>query len=505
MPGQRSSSSAASNAPQGLRAFGTTLSGSFFDVIADLNGCIGRCRGHEQSESPSAVPSKSLKVSAAEFLGCEPKTVAFQSVALAHTSQLVYATSSAVITLALPYISKSFGGDVQTFADLMAAAGGLQIIGSIAFGSFADRYGPRGSLLLAHSSALASYGMVATAHSRGQLFLSTVPLLTTHGFQAAQQVAVVHSTPKTRAIALGRIGMSYGVGFLTGTTVFSSLAKSYSPQTMAFLSLGLEAGLLSSIILLYPENDDAEAKLNEEPFSLTSMQSVLQRPGVASLLLFKTVTVTSAGMVLNMVPQFAMDPFGLTASQTGLLMSYLGVVHLVAQGIIVPMIGTPTEDTIQMGTVCSLGTSLLGLAATGTTTKAYIFWLGPITAACHSAHVAVSSKLTCLVPKEEVGTVLGLSMASMSFATVVSPLAAAQVFKTLGFWTVPLVGAATITTVTAALMDENTKITLWDKSQDSSLQERSDEKDEAVDRNPDKIPSQDTDGMEDAGIFTAMD
>eukprot|EP00746_Dinoflagellata_sp_MGD_P033408 gnl/MRDRNA2_/MRDRNA2_179681_c0_seq1.p1 gnl/MRDRNA2_/MRDRNA2_179681_c0~~gnl/MRDRNA2_/MRDRNA2_179681_c0_seq1.p1 ORF type:complete len:452 (+),score=65.80 gnl/MRDRNA2_/MRDRNA2_179681_c0_seq1:203-1357(+) len=384
----------------------------------------------------------------------------------------------------------------------MAAASGLQVVGSIAFGSFADRYGPRGALLLAHSSALLSYGVVATAQSRSQLFLSTIPLLTTHGFQAAQQVAVVNSTPETRAVALGRIGMSYGLGFLAGTTVFSSLAKSHSPQRMALLSLVLETGLLSSIVLLYPEHEEEKTETDEQPLSLSSINTVLQRRGVAPLLFYKTITVTSAGMVLNMVAQFAMDPFGLSASQTGLLMSYLGVVHLVAQGIVVPLIGTPSADSIQMGTVCSLGTSLFGLYLTGTSTRAYVFWLGPITLACHSAHVAISSKLTCLVPKEEVGTVLGLSMASMSFAAVVSPLAAAHIFKILGFCSIPLFGCATLVTTTAAVMDENNGA-VKDEDLDPFLQETT-KKDEEEPQ-PEKIQAQDTDYGENAGIFTAMD
>ena len=66
---------------------------------------------------------------------------------------------------------------------------------------------------------------------------------------------------------------------------------------------------------------------------------LLRLPVVAPLLVHKWVLVLncSAGLVLFMAPQLAMEPFGLTDGGAGLLMTYVSGIMLLSQGLLVPV------------------------------------------------------------------------------------------------------------------------------------------------------------------------
>ena len=376
---------------------------------------------------------------AADFLGCDTEGTAIQSMAVAHTSQVLYAVCSEAINVVLPRINLELGGNLSDFARMQEGINLLQAGGGAAFGVFADRYGPKAALLAAHSAAICSSSMFAAAHSKTFLYLGCVPLVAKHGYQAAQQVATLHSSRDRRTTALGRIGTAYGVGFLAGSVVITRLARDFSPRGIAACSVAMDVCTLMMVWAAYPHEEDLPA----EPVAKKGLGDLLRHARVPTLLVFKTVSTGSAGMVLGLLQQFALDPFKLSLSSAGLMTSYIGVAYLIAQAAIAPAIGNQGPRTLILGSFAAIGLSLGGLAGlTGSSGMTYAALLGPLVISSHASNVAINSALTLLVPKEEQGQVLGVSMASTSIGYLWAPLGAAAVYQHFGFPAVPLTAIA---------------------------------------------------------------
>ncbi|CAE7248797.1 Slc22a18 [Symbiodinium sp. CCMP2456] len=391
-------------------------------------------------------PSKLTAEMAADFLGCCPEGVAIQSMAVAHTSQVLYAVCSEAINVVLPRINLELGGDLSDFARMQMGTNLLQAGGGAAFGLFADRYGPKAALLAAHSAAICSSTIFAAAHSKTFLYLGCLPLVAKHGYQAAQQVATLHSSRSSRTKALGRIGTAYGMGFLAGSVVVTRLAGSFSPRGIAACSVAMDVCTWLVVWAMYPEslhNEREDLTERESPQSPKDfgLSDLARHRYVPTLLVFKAVTTGSAGMILGMLQQFALDPFKLSLSSAGLMTSYIGIAYLVAQAVVAPALGNQSPRILVLGSFAFIGLSLGSLAfASGP--LSYAALLGPLVISSHASNVAINSALTLLVSQEEQGQVLGVSMACTSVGYLWAPLLAAGIYQHLGFPAVPLVAAA---------------------------------------------------------------
>ena len=319
-------------------------------------------------------------------------------------------------------INFELGGNLSEFARMQEGINLLQAGGGAAFGVFADRYGPKAALLAAHSAAIFSSSIFATAHSKPFLYVGCLPLVAKHGYQAAQQVATLHSSRDSRTKALGRIGTAYGLGFLAGSVLITRLADDFSPRGIAACSVALDVCTLLMVWVVYPQ----EQNLPQHEVVKRGLGDLLRHRHVPTLLFFKTVTTGSAGMVLGLLQQFALDPFKMSLSSAGLMTTYIGVAYLLAQAVIAPAIGSRSPRTLVAGSFVAIGCSLGSLAGlTGSSGVVYAALLGPLVISSHASNVAMNSALTLLVPKEEQGQVLGMSMATTSIGYLWAPLIAA--------------------------------------------------------------------------------
>jgi len=386
----------------------------------------------------------------ADFLGSKEEPEALQRLVVAHGTQAIYATASEASLVVLPYINGQVGGDVQSFAQMSALASAVQFLGGLAFGRMTDQRGSFWALMTAHGASLGSGLLVASAGSKQALTAAMLPLAMAHGFQASSQIAVMSSTPETRAIAMGRISMTYGAGFFAGTLVTSAAARRLSARQIAWAAVFLEAGAIAAVALRYPpeEGPPPDAAGNSEG---SDFRQLLCRPQVVPLLLSRMANATSGGMLLCMINQFAMDPFSFSASQTSLLMAYVSGVQLISQGGLVPLLARLSPKALRLASSSALALPLLGLAAFGNSPAAYVFWLGPLTSAVHGGGTAMGSMLSCLAPDSESGAMVALSMAPLSLGFLLSPLLSSWVYQHFGFRMVPAAACGGLILMTALI------------------------------------------------------
>lgn len=383
----------------------------------------------------------------AEFLGCKQEPIAIQRMSLAHGAQALYAMASEASSVVLPYINSSVGGNIQTFAQMQSLASISQLLGGLFFGQSADQFGTRWALLTAHAAAMSSAFLVATARTQRSLFLAMVPLTMAHGFQASSQIAVHCSEPENRSVAMGRVSASYGLGFFAGTLVTAYAAQIFSPRQIAWGAVALEASVISSVLVLYPQGCDTMA----EPQPASSFREILKRPHVLSLVLSKVAISTAGGMLLSMVTQFAMDPFNFSTAQTSILMAYVGGLQLLSQTFVVPQLGSLKPRELRVSSTASLLVPLVGLSVFGSTPMGYCMWMGPLAAAGYGGNTALGSLMSCLAPESESGSMVALGLAPLSLGFMVSPLLSSWVYQSFGFRMVPAAAAAMLCCAAAVI------------------------------------------------------
>ncbi|OLQ15411.1 hypothetical protein AK812_SmicGene320 [Symbiodinium microadriaticum] len=80
-----------------------------------------------------------------------------------------------------------------------------------------------------------------------------------------------------------------------------------------------------------------------------------------------------------------------------------------------------------------------------------VLWLAPLMLSFHSANTALGSLLTFYVPESELGTVIGLSVATMPLSSILAVQAAGHIFKRHGFAAVPLSSAGFLLAASALI------------------------------------------------------
>lgn len=412
------------------------------------------------SADAGAGPAQNTLEAYAAFLFVRPSEEAVLSAAIAHGSNCLHSVAYEMVAVVLPYVNNAVGGNVMTYSRLRSTGTTLNLVGGLVLGSFADRLGPKLTLLTAHTSATLAFYLVSRSKSVEDLYLSVLPLVGTHCFQATLQAISMNSPDDMRARALGRVGAIYGAGFLVGSMGFALLSKVLTTSEMAAAAVAFQAAATLLVASAYPVPTNAT-----EPPPLVSIIQVLRRPGVPRLLLFKVAMVTAASTVTSMVQQFAMEPFGFSARGTALLMTYIGGLQVVSQSLVWD--GVPPY-MVYLSSITSVGCSMLGMALTPTSPASFIFWLAPLSISYHAANTCLGSMLTLKVPREEQGMAFSLSVATMPAGQSLAFTIAAYTFHAYGFRAVPLAGLGLL--VGSSVLIFGTKLGLPGEANDTDAE-----------------------------------
>jgi len=124
-------------------------------------------------------------------------------------------------------LTKKLGADASLFGHLQTAFALAQLLGGPLYGHLGDVLGERTALLIAFSSAAASYLTLGVADSLPLLFLSRLPSVFTHVMQGSQMIVAANSGPDDRAASLSKLGFSYGLGMVVGPALGGQVTKHF--------------------------------------------------------------------------------------------------------------------------------------------------------------------------------------------------------------------------------------------------------------------------------------
>src|SRR4026208_208247 len=148
-----------------------------------------------------------------------------------------------IIIPLLPFYAETFGASPIGIGLLFAVFSLCQLIAAPILGDWSDRYGRRPILIFSLLGTVASFVLLALAHSLTMLFIARIGDSLSGGNISTARAYVANVTePKDRARAYGFIGAAFGLGFIFGPALSGVLARvSYTAPIWAAAAITLVA------------------------------------------------------------------------------------------------------------------------------------------------------------------------------------------------------------------------------------------------------------------------
>ncbi|SFH58239.1 Predicted arabinose efflux permease, MFS family [Halorubrum aquaticum] len=351
---------------------------------------------HPEAGAASIDGADEVAASSSEGSSSRPPAVSNPRRALAVVIGVVFIdlVGFGIVIPILPFYVRSFGVS-DAFIGLLAASYSLaQFLAAPTLGRLSDRIGRRPVLLASLATAGVAWVTFGYAGESGARFGTTAALATLFasrtlagamgGNIAAAQAYVADITPRDRrAGALGLVGASFALGFVFGPAIGGLLAAdpvvaradallpSFVPATpyslpsfaaagMSFLAVGM-----GGLFLEEPDRDrsgGSAARTTAIGQFREALDSVTLRPLTVAYFL---VAVAFAGVQVMFIPYVA-DAFGYDATAAAFLLTYVGVLGAVNQGVLVGRLSrvVPSRTLVAAGSVV-LGGALVAIPTTG--------------------------------------------------------------------------------------------------------------------------------------------
>ncbi|MFC7157903.1 MFS transporter [Halomarina halobia] len=401
-----------------------------------------------------------------------------------------------VVIPILPFYVRSFGVS-DVFIGLLAASYSLMQFGlAPVLGRVSDERGRRPVLMLSLAGSAVAwtvFGLAGEAEALlgvvgavATLFCSRMLAGAMGGNIAAAQAYIADVTPRERrAGALGLVGASFALGFIFGPAIGGAFASdavvsaadrllpSFVPTTRFSLPSFAAAGLsLTSFLLAYlfleePERTRAAARGGT---FVAQFREALSTPGLRDLVVaFFLVSLAFSGVQVMFIP-FVADIYGYDASQAAALLTYVGVLGVVNQGVLVGRLSRRYDDRL----LALVGAGVLALAlagipgapALGRALFGGLALASPLTPelaallvvlACLSfgnglLNVSLATLVSTSTGEETQGSAFGVTQGAASLGRTVGPPAMALLYAAVAVWSPFAVGAALVLPIVALLV-----------------------------------------------------
>jgi MFS family permease len=370
----------------------------------------------------------------------------------------------------LPFYVRSFGVS-DAFIGLLAASYSLaQFLAAPTLGRLSDRIGRRPVLLASLAAAGVAWVGFGYAGVAGARYGPVAALATLFGSRtlagamggniAAAQAYVADITPRNRrAEALGLVGASFALGFVFGPAIGGLLAAdpvvaradavlpafvpatayslpSFAAAGMSFLAVGVGALFLEEPKRTRP----AAARDGRRATAVGQFRDALASASLRPLTVaYFVVAVAFAGVQVMFIPYVA-DAFGYDATAAAFLLTYVGVLGAVNQGVLVGRLSriVPSRTLVAAGSVVLAG-ALVAIPATGLVDRAagdvalggpawltlpLVALLGALAALSLGnalVNVSLATLVSASVGDDEQGAAFGVTQGASSLGRTVGP------------------------------------------------------------------------------------
>jgi DHA1 family multidrug resistance protein-like MFS transporter len=332
----------------------------------------------------------------------------------------------------MPFYIEHFGAGGTELGWMMSTYSLMQLICAPLWGILSDRIGRKPVLTLGVLGYAISLFMFGIAKTFSMLFIarSLSGILSSATMPTAMAYIGDHTLQKEKSKGMGQLGAMMGVGVIVGP-LLAGLLSSDSLSLPFFVGSGLAFLALLLVIFLLPESRIAAAATGDP--SPDHEQTAPTRPRTRDIYL--RVLLSPAGILLvlifimsfgmtnfqGMIGLYVVDKFAFDTTQVGAIWMVMGLVMIVAQGVLVGPLTEKLGDLnlIRIGLLGgALGFVLVARAVDYLTT---LLALGFFMLALALIGPALNSYISNFAGEHQ-GTVMGLNSASTSLGRVVGPL-----------------------------------------------------------------------------------
>ena len=345
----------------------------------------------------------------------------------------------------LPYYAETFGASDTVIGLLVASYAAAQLIGAPILGRFSDRFGRRPILLLSLVGTLLGFLLLGFANTLWILFAARIlDGLTGGNISVAQAYITDVTDAKDRAKGLGMIGAAFGLGFIIGPAS-GGLLSQWGYAVPAFVAAGLVTINLLMVFLWLPESLPPEkretAAVKRPAVTFSALMDALKRPFTGPLLITRFFFGLAFSTFQTIFALYALRRFNLDATQTGFILTYVGVLAAIVQGVLVGRLSERfRDDVLIFVSVGIMAFSLLGWALSPSV-LVLLTILAPTAFAGGILNTVLSSALTKVVEPQEIGGILGLSASIESATRVIAPTLGGILLGRIGTWAPGTFGA----------------------------------------------------------------
>lgn len=338
-----------------------------------------------------------------------------------------------------PYLARRLGFDTIWFGYLQTTVGVIQLLGGPIYGRFADVFGARAALSVSCLASVVYFLLLAAADSTFMLFIHKLPAVFMHVLPGAQMVVADLSENEKRADALGKLGLCFGIGMITGSSLGGTLSTRFGEKFAAYfaavgscVSLLLVWNFIPKQTKIHTAQESDKKGSSKSVFNLGEITRLMKYPGVAKTFTVKIISGLPTGIFQVMFSIISMNFFQLQPEQNGYLMAYFGIVQMVIQGVVIGRLSSRFSEYSLM-LFCIGLSSLVGIAmAMMTSVLQFCLIVIPMMFSLSVFNVITDSMLTKSVSPSDTGTMLGLCASVQSLLRTVGPTIGGFLYETYG-------------------------------------------------------------------------
>jgi multidrug resistance protein len=358
---------------------------------------------------------------------------------------------SILFPLAPYYVSRALGpgvdlkdpkiGEIASWLTAVYAL--MQFFFAPAWGKLSDRIGRKPILIASLAGDAVFYTLFGLSHALTWLFAARIlsGIFSSASLAVSQAYAADVTPPEHRAMGMGMIGASFGVGFVLGPAIGGALGR-VDLALPLFGSAALALINLAFIVKLLPEPERHVSEQGEGgrgagfAARIGAMARAVSGPMGFLYLLTFLVTFAFANLEGTFSP-YLMQRFGFLSEKSvaaqGGIFAYMGFVMILVQGgAIRPLVKRYGEANL---VVAGVGLMALGFAFFSLAPTLFILMVGPIIPITIGNGLNTPS-LRALVSKKSAATVqgasLGLSASFDSLARATGPACGGWLYQHYG-------------------------------------------------------------------------